>query len=56
MDETRKKFRICLICVVALAVMVGLFYYYSECKALKLETEGTLVQEAWTEGGKHLWL
>ena len=43
MDETRKKFRICLICVVAAAVLTGMIYYF----AAERETEGTLVDRRW---------
>lgn len=28
MDDPRKKLRACLVCVVFVAVLVGLFYYY----------------------------
>ena len=45
MDETRKKFRICLICVVA--VLTGMIYYFAECNAAERETEGTLVDRRW---------
>ena len=38
MDETRKKFRICLICVVAAAVLTGMIYYFAECNAAERET------------------
>lgn len=47
MDEARKKFRICLICVVAAAVLTGVIYYFSECNAAGRETEGTLVDIRW---------
>ena len=42
MDETRKKFRICLICVVAAAVLTGMIYYFAECNAAERETEEVL--------------
>ena len=42
MDETRKKFRICLICVVAAAGLTGMIYYFAEGNAAGRETEGTL--------------
>lgn len=47
MDEARKKFRICLICVVAAAVLTGMIYYFAECNAVERETEGTLVDRRW---------
>lgn len=43
MDEARKKLRVCLICVVAVAVIVGLIYYFSEMNDKNKVSEGTLV-------------
>ena len=47
MDETRKKFRICLICVVGEAVLTGMIYYFAECNAAERETDGTMVVRRW---------
>lgn len=43
MDDPRKKLRACLICVVFLAVLVGIFYYYYGICGRK-SSEGTLVK------------
>ncbi len=43
MDEARKKLRVCLICVVAVAVIVGAVYYFQDLKGTQQTSEGTLV-------------
>lgn len=43
MDEARKKLRVCLICVVAAAVIIGVIYYFSEVYSGSDVSEGTLV-------------
>lgn len=58
MEKARKKIRVCLLCVVALAVILGVVWYFQEMKKNTSVTEGTLVerQEAMTgAGGEHLW-
>lgn len=44
MEETRKKLRICLVCVVLAAVLLGFFYYFTEVYGTQDISEGTLVQ------------
>lgn len=52
MEEARRKLRICLIFVVALAVIVGCVYYFGDMKNSESISEGTLVRtetEDWGE-------
>lgn len=51
MDEARKKLRVCLLCVVAVAVILGLIYYFRDVRSVENVTDGTLVRrsEIWTE-------
>ena len=46
MERAKRRVRICLICVVMLAVIVGIVYYYNEFGNESSKDEGTLV---WTE-------
>lgn len=43
MDKMRKRIRICLLCVVMTAVVVGLLYYYSEMQGEGAMNRGTLI-------------
>ncbi len=43
MEEARRKLRICLIFVVALAILVGCVYYFGSGKNNESISEGTLV-------------
>lgn len=43
MDEARKKVRVCLLCVVAAAVIIGLVYYFRDVRGSGQVTDGTLV-------------
>ena len=43
MEEARTKLRVCLIFIVALAVLVGCIYYFGEKNKEKDVSEGTLV-------------
>lgn len=43
MERAKRKVRICLICVVMLAVIMGIFYYYHELGKEGVQAEGTLV-------------
>lgn len=45
MDNARRKIRICLVCVVTAAVIVGLIYYINEVKNSGGINEGTLVKQ-----------
>ncbi len=44
MEEARKKLRICMVLVVAAAIIVGLIYYFHDVRGKDYATEGTLVQ------------
>ena len=45
MDEARRKIRICLFCIVMIAVLVGVAYYMSDVKSGGNMEEGTLVRQ-----------
>lgn len=51
MEEARRKLRICLIFVVALAVIVGCVYYFGDIKNKESISEGTLVRAETQEKG-----
>ncbi|MEZ3435244.1 MAG: hypothetical protein K1W34_11585 [Lachnospiraceae bacterium] len=51
MEEARRKLRICLIFVVALAVLVGCIYYFGDMKNKEHISEGTLVMADELERG-----
>nr|WP_317378471.1 hypothetical protein [uncultured Faecalimonas sp.] len=44
MDHARKKIWVCLLCVVAAAVIVGVCYYFTDVRQTELSGEGTLVR------------
>jgi|GEM_PF-539409 len=46
MDNARKKLRVCLICVVMAAVVVGLIYYFNDVREKGRINEGTLVEHS----------
>lgn len=46
MEKAKKRVRICLICVVMIAVIMGIFYYYHELGEEGIQAEGTLVSAA----------
>lgn len=63
MEEARKKLRVCLICVVAVAVIVGAVYYFHDIKGGQHISEGTLItiplggsSPHAAEGGVSIWL
>ncbi|MEF9915948.1 MAG: hypothetical protein RR275_06310 [Lachnospiraceae bacterium] len=43
MENAKKRLRVCLICIVFLAIIVGLFYYYYDEKQAEMAGEGTLI-------------
>lgn len=45
MEEARKRLRVCLIFIVALAVVVGCIYYFGDAGKAENISEGTLVKE-----------
>lgn len=44
MDNARRKLRVCLICVVMAAVVIGLIYYLNDMRGKRKINEGTLVK------------
>ena len=46
MTEAKRRLRVCLLCVVLLAIVVGMFYYYYEANVSETISEGTLVKES----------
>lgn len=53
MEEARRKIRICLVCVVTAAVIIGMIYYFRDVKGVSSVNDGTLVFIP--EGVKSLW-
>ena len=53
MEEARRKIRICLVCVVTAAVVIGMIYYFRDVKGIPSVNEGTLVFIS--EGVNRLW-
>ena len=45
MDEARRKIRICLVCIVMIAVIVGIVYYMNDVMGSSDPDEGTLVRQ-----------
>ncbi len=52
MEKAKRRVGVCLICVVMLAVIMGIFYYYHSMDEDGLQAEGTLVSVELT-GRKH---
>ena len=48
MEKAKKRVRICLFCVVMLAVIMGILYYYHELGEEGVQAEGTLVSAVQT--------
>lgn len=44
MENARRKLRVCLICVVMAAVVIGLIYYFNDMRSQGKINEGTLVK------------
>lgn len=44
MNEARRKLRICLVCIVVAAVVVGFIYYFHDVRGNERISEGTLVR------------
>lgn len=53
MEKAKRRVGICLVCVVMLAVIMGIFYYYHNMDEEGLQAEGTLVSVEMT-GRKHI--
>lgn len=45
LEDARRKIRICLVIVVAAAVLVGLIYYFTDVRGKSPMSEGTLVRQ-----------
>ena len=46
MDNARRKLRVCLICVVMAAVVIGRIYYFNDMRDHGKINEGTLVEHS----------
>lgn len=53
MEKARKKLRVCMICVVAAAVLIGIVYYFHDVKGNPEVSDGTLIT---VTGGVCPWL
>lgn len=47
MEKAKKRVRICLLCVVMLAVIMGILYYYHGLNEEQIQAEGTLVSASY---------
>lgn len=54
MEKGKRRIRICLLCIVLTAVIVGLFYYYYQVKSEQEGMQGTLISNIGA-GMKQLW-
>lgn len=54
MEKARKRLRVCLICMVLAAIVVGTLYYYYEVKGSNQISEGTLITGV-KAGMDYLW-
>lgn len=54
MEKGKKRIRICLVCVVLTAVLIGLFYYYYQLQGESDNSQGTLITHIAT-GIEKLW-
>lgn len=43
MEKAKRRVRICLLCVVIVAVVMGILYYYHDMNKDGVQAEGTLV-------------
>ncbi len=56
MDNARRKLRVCLICVVMAAVVIGLIYYFNDMRDHGKINEGTLVEHNAPAGQWESWM
>ena len=47
MERAKKRVRICLLCVVMIAVIMGILYYYHGLNEEGIQAEGTLVSASY---------
>lgn len=52
MEKAKKRVRVCLLCVVMIAVIMGILYYYHELNEEGIQAEGTLVSASYKEWKK----
>ena len=43
MEKAKRRVRVCLLCVVILAAIMGILYYYHSLGEEQIQAEGTLV-------------
>ncbi len=43
MEKSRKRLRVCLFCIVLLAIAVGLIYYFSDVRNVNEIEDGVLI-------------
>lgn len=53
MEKAKKRVRICLLCIVVLAIVVGILYYYHDLEEPEIQAEGTLVLDGWKDIWEH---
>ncbi|GLG91292.1 hypothetical protein [Sellimonas catena] len=53
MEQAKRRIRICLICVVTSAVILGILYYVMSQQRPVSEENGTLVSVSMEEGGNN---
>lgn len=54
MEKAKRRVRICLLCVIVLAIVVGILYFYHDLGEPEIQAEGTLVSGMKT-GWKQIW-
>lgn len=47
MEKAKRRVRICLLCVVMIAVVMGILYYYHGLNEEGIQAEGTLVSASY---------
>lgn len=51
MEKAKRRVRVCLLCVVIIAIVMGILYYYHGMNEEGMQAEGTLVmvnRDRWT--------
>ena len=51
MEKAKRRVRICLLCVVIIAIVMGILYFYHDMNKQGIQAEGTLVKaelDRWT--------
>ena len=47
MEKAKRRVRICLLCVVMLAIIMGILYFYHDLGDSGIQAEGTLISRVW---------